>query len=160
MHISSPDWLNNPEWTKPAVLLITLWTVGGPTVIYLAALREVPRQLYETAEIDGAGPFARFWHVTWPILTPVTLFQVIVSAIAYLQIFTQPYLLAQTRLNSTSGGPANSMLSYSMYLFQNAFVYLKMGYASAMAWVLFLVTLAITAVILLTSKRWVHYGVH
>lgn len=158
LHLPQPLWLDNPAWGKPAILLITLWTVGGMTVIYLAALRNVPRELYEAAEVDGAGPIARFWHITWPVISPVTLFQVIISTIAYLQIFTQPYLLTQTRLNTASGGPANSMLSYSMYLFQNAFVYLKMGYASAMAWVLFLITMAITAVILLNAKRWVHYG--
>lgn len=158
LHLPQPDWLDSPTWGTQAVLLLTLWTVGGPTVIYLAALKNVPRELYEAAKVDGAGPIARFRHITWPTISPVTLFQVVVSVIAYLQIFTQPYLLAQTRLNGSSGGPDNSMLSFSMYLFQNAFVYLKMGYASAMAWVLFLVTMAVTAVILLSSRRWVHYG--
>jgi len=159
LHLPQPLWLNNPAWSKPAILLVTFWTVGGMTVIYLAALKDVPRELYEAAEMDGAGPIARFWHVTWPVITPVTLFQVVVSTIAYMQIFTQPYLLAQqSQLNSANGGPENSMLSYSMYLFQNAFVYLKMGYASAMAWVLFIITMAITAVILMNAKRWVHYG--
>jgi len=158
LHLPQPDWLDNPAWGTQAVLLLTLWTVGGPTVIYLAALKNVPRELYEAAKVDGAGAIARFRHITWPTISPVTLFQVIVSVIAYLQIFTQPYLLSQTHLNGSSGGPDNSMLSYSMYLFQNAFVYLKMGYASAMAWVLFLVTMAVTAVVLLTSRRWVHYG--
>jgi multiple sugar transport system permease protein len=158
LHLPQPLWLDDPAWGKPAVLLVTLWTVGGMTVIFLAALRDVPNELYEAAAMDGAGPIARFWRVTWPMISPVTLFQVIVSTIAYLQVFTQPYLLAQTRLNTSSGGPENSMLSYSMYLFQNAFVYLKMGYASAMAWVLFLVTMAVTALILLNAKRWVHDG--
>jgi len=160
LHLPQPLWLDNPAWGKPAILLVTLWTVGGMTVIFLAALRNVPKELYEAAAIDGAGPIAQFWHVTWPMISPVTLFQVIVSTIAYLQVFTQPYLLAQTRLNTSSGGPENSMLSYSMYLFQNAFVYLKMGYASAMAWVLFLVTMVVTALILLNAKRWVHDGSH
>lgn len=160
LHLPQPLWLDDPAWGRPAILFVTLWTVGGMTVIFLAALRDVPKELYEAAAIDGAGPFRRFWNVTWPIISPVTLFQVIVSTIAYLQVFTQPYLLAQTRLNSSTGGPENSMLSYSMYLFQNAFVYLKMGYASAMAWVLFLVTMAITALILLNAKRWVHDGSH
>ncbi|MBO0867250.1 MAG: sugar ABC transporter permease [Micromonosporaceae bacterium] len=158
LHLPQPLWLDDPAWGKPAVLLVTLWTVGGMTVIFLAALRNVPKELYEAAAMDGAGPIARFWHVTWPMISPVTLFQVIVSTIAYLQVFTQPYLLAQTRLNTSSAGPENSMLSYSMYLFQNAFVYLKMGYASAMAWVLFLVTMAVTVSILLNAKRWVHDG--
>jgi multiple sugar transport system permease protein len=160
LHLPQPLWLDNPAWGKPAVLLVTFWTVGGYTVIYLAALKGVPRTLYEAAAVDGAGPIARFWHITWPLISPVTLFQVIVSLIVYLQIFSQPYLLTQGGgpLNSPSGGPGNAMLSYSMYLFYNAFVYLKMGYAAAMAWVLFLVTMAITVVILLNAKRWVHYG--
>jgi multiple sugar transport system permease protein len=158
LHLPQLDWLENPALGTPSVLLITLWTVGGPTIIYLAALKDVPRELYEAAMVDGAGPVARFRHITWPVITPVTLFQVVISVIAYLQIFTQPYLLSQTRLNSASGGPGDAMLSYSMYLFQNAFVFLKMGYASAMAWVLFLITMAVTAIVLVTSRRWVHYG--
>jgi multiple sugar transport system permease protein len=156
--ISGPGWLVEPGWTKPAIILMSLWTVGGTMIIYLAALKDVPRELYEAAELDGAGAWARFRHITWPVISPVTLFQVIVLVIAYLQIFTQPYLLAQTRLNNVGSGPGQSMLTYAMYLFQNAFSFLKMGYASAMAWILFLITLAITLVILLSARRWVHYG--
>lgn len=156
--IEGPGWLVEPDWTKPAIVMMTLWTVGGTMIIYLAALKDVPRELYEAAAIDGAGPIRRFWHVTWPVLSPITLFQVIVNLIAYLQIFTQPYLLAQTRLNNAASGPAQSMLTYSMYLFQNAFSFLKMGYASAMAWVLFLITLVVTLIVLGTSRRWVHDG--
>lgn len=160
LHLPTPLWLEDPNWTKPAIIMMSLWTVGGTMVIYLAALQEVPVELHEAAAIDGAGVWARFRYITWPSLTPVTLFQIIVTTIAFLQIFTQPYLLTQTRLNSSSGGPSDSMLSYTMYLFQNAFVFLKMGYASAMAWVLFLITLILTALLLLSSKKWVHYGSH
>lgn len=156
--IDGPGWLVEPEWTKPAIVLMSLWTVGGTMIIYLAALKDVPRDLYEAAALDGANWWSRFRHITWPTLSPVTLFQVIVSVIAYLQIFTQPYLLAQTRLNNVGAGPGQSMLTYAMYLFQNAFSFLKMGYASAMAWVLLLITLAITLVILASSRRWVHDG--
>ena len=156
--IDGPGWLVEPEWTKPAIVLMSLWTVGGTMIIYLAALKDVPRDLYEAAALDGANWWSRFRHITWPTLSPVTLFQVIVSVIAYLQIFTQPYLLAQTRLNNVGAGPGQSMLTYAMYLFQNAFAFLKMGYASAMAWVLLLITLAITLVILASSRRWVHDG--
>ena len=158
LHLPAPLWLEDPNWTKPAIIMMSLWTVGGTMVIYLAALQDVPPELYEAAAIDGAGAWGRFRYITWPTLTPVTLFQVIVTTIAFLQIFTQPYLLTQTRLNSSSGGPDDSMISYTMYLFQNAFVYLKMGYASAMAWILFLITMAITALLLVSSKKWVHYG--
>lgn len=156
--IDGPGWLVEPEWTKPAIVLMSLWTVGGTMIIYLAALKDVPRDLYEAAALDGANWWTRFRHITWPTLSPVTLFQVIVNVIAYLQIFTQPYLLAQTRLNNVGAGPGQSMLTYAMYLFQNAFSFLKMGYASAMAWVLFLITLAITIGILVSSRRWVHDG--
>src|SRR5690625_2935311 len=156
--IEGPGWLVDPDWTRPAIVLMTLWTVGGTMIIYLAALKDVPEELMEAAALDGAGPLKRFRHVVWPSVSGVTLFQVIVLTIAYLQIFTQPYLLAQTRLNNAGSGPGQSMLTYSMYLFHNAFSFLKMGYASAMAWVLFLITLAITAVILFSSRRWVHYG--
>jgi len=156
--IDGPGWLVEPEWTKPAIVIMSLWTVGGTMIIYLAALKDVPRDLYEAAALDGAGWWSRFLHITWPTISPVTLFQVIVNVIAFLQIFTQPYLLAQTRLNNVGSGPGQSMLTYAMYLFQNAFSFLKMGYASAMAWVLFLITLLITLVILISSRRWVHDG--
>lgn len=159
VHLPTPDWLEQPAWGKPAIVLMCLWTIGGTTIIYLAAIKDVPAELYEAASIDGAGRFQRFLHITWPTVSPVTLFQIIVTMIAYLQIFAQPYLLTQTRLNQdVSGGPGQSMLSYAMYLYQNAFVFLKMGYASAMAWVLFLLTLAITLLVLWSSKKWVHYG--
>lgn len=158
LHIPQPDWLDDPVWTKPSVILITLWGLGSMAVIYLAALQQVPQQQYEAAAVDGANGWQRFWNVTWPALTPVTLFQLIMGIILSLQIFTQPYLLVQSKLNPASGGPGNSLLTYSMYLYQNAFVYLKMGYASAMAWILFIVIGALTAIVLVTSKHWVHYG--
>jgi multiple sugar transport system permease protein len=157
-HIPQPAWLDDPDWGKPAIVLMCLWTIGGSMVIYLAAIKEVPAELYEAAELDGAGWFSRFRYVTWPTVSPITLFQIIVTVIAYLQIFAQPYLLTQTRLNAASGGPGQSMISYAMYLYENAFVYLKMGYASAMAWILFLITIVITLLVLWTSKKWVHYG--
>lgn len=156
--ISGPAWLEQPDWTKPAIILLSLWTVGGTMIIYLAALQEVPKELYEAAELDGAGVWRRFTSVTWPTVSPVTLFQVIVSIIGFLQIFTQPYILSQERLNQAGSGPGQSMLSYAMYLYQNAFVFLKMGYASAMAWSLFIVTLIVSLIVLASSRRWVHDG--
>lgn len=161
VHLPQPDWLENPSWTRPALLLLTLWGVGGSAVIYLAALKQVPQTRYEAAAIDGANAWQRFWHVTWPALTPVTLFLLIISSILYLQIFTQPYLIAQgTQIgaNPYYAGPGNSLLTYTIYLFQNAFMFLKMGYASAMAWVLFLFIALWTAALLFTSRWWVHYG--
>lgn len=156
--IEGPAWLQNPDFTKPSIIFLSLWTVGGTMIIYLAALQEVPKELYEAAELDGAGIWRRFTNVTWPTVSPVTLFQVIVSIIGFLQIFAQPYIMAQERLNQASSGPGQSMLSYAMYLYQNAFVFLKMGYASAMAWTLFIVTLVVSLVVLATSKKWVHDG--
>jgi multiple sugar transport system permease protein len=156
--LDRPLWLDDPMWTKPAILLIGFWTIGGTAIIYLAALQEVPAELKEAATVDGAGPFMRFRHIIWPAITPVTLFQLVVSLIAYLQMFTQPYLLAQEGRNDVSSGPDDSMLTYAMYVYQNAFVYLKMGYASALAWILFLVILVVTFFIVKSSKRWVHYG--
>jgi multiple sugar transport system permease protein len=156
--VHGPAWLQEPDWTKPAILLMTFWTVGGTMIIYLAALKDVPNELYEAAELDGAGAWRRFLNVTWPVISPVTLFQLIVTVIAFLQIFTQPYILAQERLNTAGAGPGGSMLTYAMYLYQNAFVFLKMGFASGMAWVLFLLTLILALIILVTSKKWVHYG--
>jgi multiple sugar transport system permease protein len=156
--LGQPLWAEDATWAKPALLLIGLWTVGGTTIIYLAALQEVPRSYYEAAAIDGANWWSKFWHITWPAISPVTLFQLVIGVIFSLQYFTQAYLFAQQRLNAASGGPEDSLLMYGLYLFQNAFVYLKMGYASAMAWVLFLLALACTLVILKLSSHWVHYG--
>jgi multiple sugar transport system permease protein len=155
--LGRPLWLDDPAWTKAAVLVLGAWTVGGTAIIYLAALRGVPKELYEAARIDRASRLQSFRHVTLPAIAPVTLFQLVVGVIIALQVFTQPYLLVQTRLNPAGGGPADSLLTTSMYVYQNAFVFLKMGYASAVAWVLFVVTLVITAVILGTSRWWVTY---
>jgi multiple sugar transport system permease protein len=156
--VDGPAWLENPDWTKPAILLMSFWTVGGTMIIYLAALKDVPKDLYEAAELDGAGPWLKFLNVTWPVISPVTLFQIIVTMIAFLQIFTQPFILAQQRLNTPSAGPDGSMLTFAMSIYQNAFVFLKMGYASGMAWILFVLTLVITLIILATAKKWVHNG--
>jgi len=162
VHVPFPPWLGDPEWTKPAAILISFWTIGGMTIIYLAALKNVPRDLYQAAEVDGAGPWRKFIDITLPSISPVTLFLLIVGVIAWLQIFAQPYLLVQSGgsgfYNAVTGGPGNSLLTFTMYLFENAFVFLKMGMASAMAWMLFVVTMLVTAIILLTSRNWVHYG--
>ncbi|MGW0227962.1 carbohydrate ABC transporter permease [Actinopolymorpha singaporensis] len=156
--LPQPNWLADPLWTKPAVLIIIWWGIGATAVIYLAALKQVPQQLYEAAAVDGANGWQRFWYVTWPALTPVTLFQLIMGVIAALQIFAPTYLLTQSRGNGANGGPGDSLLTYTMHLFHNAFVFLKMGQAAAMAWILFLVIGLLTLLILLTSRRWVHYG--
>lgn len=150
--LDGPLWLESPRWAMAALVLVYLWLVGSPVVIYLAGLQEVPEELYEAARIDGAGPVGRFRHVTLPSLSPVILFNVVVALIAAWQIFALPYVMWRTR-----PGPDRSVYFYTMYLYDNAFRYLKMGYASAMAWVQLLIILALTGLIFLLSRRLVYY---
>lgn len=150
LHIEGPSWLKDAAWAKPGLVLMDLWGVGGGTVIYLAALQDVPQHLYEAAELDGAGPWAKFRHVTLPAISPVVFFLVVTGAIVILQYFTQAFVM-------TKGKPENSTLFFGLYLFQNAFEYFRMGYASAMAWLLFVISLLATYVIFRTSARWVYY---
>lgn len=148
--IPTRNWLGDPLWAKPAFIVMSLWTVGSSMIIYLAGLQSVPKELEDAAKVDGAGVVRRFFSVTLPLLTPTILFHVIVATIGSFQIFTQAYIM-------TNGEPENSTLFYVLYLFRNAFEFMKMGYASAMAWVLFLVVLVITIIQLKSSSRWVFY---
>lgn len=147
---SPPQWLTDSSWSKPALILMKLWYAGGGMIIWLAGLQGIPQQLYEAASIDGAGKWKQFRHVTLPMLSPYVLFNLIIGIIGTMQIFGEAYLL-------TAGGPANSTLFYAYYLFNQAFQSFRMGYASALAWILFLVVLALTLLQLWLSKRWVHY---
>ncbi len=147
-----PAWLDNPRWAMLALVLISFWLIGPPVVIYLAGLQEIPATLYEAAELDGASRVRRFWHVTLPGLSPVILFNVIIAIIATWQIFALPYVMWRTR-----PGPDGATYFYTMYLFDNAFRYLKMGYASAMAWVQLLIILVLTGLVFWASRRTVHY---
>jgi multiple sugar transport system permease protein len=144
-------FLSSPALAKPSLVMIYMWAQGNAIVIFLATLQDVPRSLQEAALIDGASPARRFWHVTIPLCTPVILFNLIMGFIDGFQNFTLPWLL-------TGGGPSNSAELYSLYLYRNAFEYLRMGKASAMAWILFLVILLFTFVLFKTSARWVYYG--
>jgi multiple sugar transport system permease protein len=146
-----PGWLTDVRWAMPALILMSLWGIGNTVVIYLAGLQDVPRELYEAAEIDGASPIRQIWHVTLPSLSPVIFFNLIMGIIGSLQVFAVPYIL-------TGGGPARSTYFFTMYLYDNAFKYLKMGYASAMAWVQLIIVLLLTALATWTSRHWVHYG--
>jgi len=150
--IDGPGWIANEHWSKPSLVLMSLWGVGGAMVIFLAGLAEVPQSLYEVADIDGAGRWAKFRHVTLPMLTPTILFNLVMGLIGAFQYFTQVYVMTGGR-----GGPVDSTMFYALYLYRNSFYYLRMGYASAMAWLLFLVILAATLGVLISSKRWVHY---
>lgn len=147
--LRGPSWLKEHGWAMAALVLVSLWNVGQSVVIYLAAMQEVPRSLYEAASIDGAGPIRRWFSVTLPGVSPVILFNTITGVINTWQVFAVPYIM-------TEGGPGRSTLFYSMYLYQNAFVYQKMGYASALAWIQFLIIMALTGLTFLLSRNLVH----
>jgi len=141
-HLSPPSWFTDPAWAKPALIIMSLWGTGNAMVIYLAGLQDVPKELYEAAEIDGATGWRRFWHVTLPTIAPVVYFNVLMGMISALQIFTQAFIISNTANGGTGtfdGAPVRSLLFYTMYLFTTAFHDLRMGYASAMAYVLFVI---------------------
>lgn len=151
-----PAWLADPTWAKPGLVLMSLWGTGNAMVIYLAGLQGVPRELYEAAEIDGAGRWQKFWHVTLPTLSPVIYFNVIMSLIGALQVFTQAYIISEAATgngNASDGNPARSTLFYTIYLFSTAFYDLRMGYASAMAYMLFVVIATLTWLATRISRR-------
>ncbi|MBZ0212554.1 MAG: sugar ABC transporter permease [Nitrospirae bacterium] len=150
--IKGPNWLSDPEWSKPALILLSLWGTGNAMVIYLAGLQDVPVQLYEAADLDGASPWDKVRNVTIPMISPVILFNLIMGIIGTLQVFTVPYVMFP------GGSPARSTYFYTMYLFDNAFRYQKMGYACAMGWIMFVIILVLTMVSLRLSEKHVHYG--
>jgi multiple sugar transport system permease protein len=150
LHLPQPLWLQSPVAAMPALILMSAWGTGGTVVILLAGLQDVPKQLYEQGMIDGAGAVRLFWHVTLPVISPIVLFNAITGIIGSMQTFTEPYLMTQ-------GGPMNATLLYSLYLFQNAFQYLNMGYASALAWFLFVMIFMLTLLALWVSRRVVYY---
>jgi multiple sugar transport system permease protein len=152
IHITGPAWFFSITWSKPTFILLGLWGVGQPMVIYLAALQGVPKELYEVAALEGAGPWSRLRHVTVPMISPVILFNVILSLVLSIQYFTQAQVI-----ESPPGSPGTSTMFYVTYYYQQAFQDLHFGYASAMAFLLFIGVLIITVVLLRTSSRWVYY---
>lgn len=144
-------FLSSPDLSKPTLVMIYVWAQGAAVVIYLAALQDVPRSLYEAATVDGANAWHKFWNVTVPLCTPVILFNTIIGLITAFQEFTLPWLLTQ-------GGPMKSTELYVMSLYRNAFIQLSMGKASAMAWILLVIILVFTMILFSTSARWVYYG--
>ena len=154
--IQGPQWTTDPGWIKPGIVLMSLWTVGASVVIFLAALREVPEQLYEAATVDGASGWRLFRYITLPMISPSLFFVLIVNTIGSLQMFTEVYTMffGNETTRSSSGDAA---LFYVVYLFQQAFQFLHMGYASAMAWLLFLIVLVITLIQVRVSRRFVYY---
>ena len=150
LHLTGPGWLTDPSWAMPALVVMSLWGVGHTVVIYLAGLQDVPRELYEAAELDGAGLWGRMWHVTLPMLSPVIFFNLVMAIIGALQVFDLPYIM-------TGGGPVRRTYFIAMYLRDSAFQNLRMGYASAMAWVMLTIVLVLTGLAFWSSKHWVHY---
>ena len=148
--VRGPDWLGDAAWAMPSLIVMAMWVVGSAVVICTSALREVPVALYEAADLDGMGPVSRFRHVTLPMISPAVLFNAVMAAIWGLQVFAVPLIM-------TKGGPHDSTLAYSMYVFRNAFEYGRMGYASAMAWVQFLLAVVVTVVALWAARKFVHY---
>lgn len=153
--INGPGWTTDPLWIKPGIVLMSLWSVGGTVIIYLAALRNVPNELYEAASIDGATGWKQFRYITLPLISGTIFFTLIVNTISSLQIFTEVYTMFFG--NQESSAAASAGLFYNIYLFRQAFEFLQMGYASAMAWVLFVIILILTVIQLQVSRRWVYY---
>ena len=148
--IDGPAWLISKQWALPAIIGASLWTVGGTMIIFLAGLQDMPQHLYEAAALDGAGEWAKFRHVTLPMLSPVIFFNLVLGLIAAFRMFELPLVMTQ-------GGPINATMFYALYLYLSAFKFLKMGYAAALAWVLFIIIMIVTGLQLKLARRWVYY---
>lgn len=157
--IRGPNWTGDPFWSKPSLIFMGLWGVGNTMVIYLAGLQDIPATLIEAADLDGATWWQRLWRITIPLVSPITLFNLIIGVIGTFQYFAQAYVLSADAgtMGSALGAPLNSTLFYSVYLYQQGFVYLKMGYASAQAWVLFVIIMVCTILMLRASNQWTYY---
>ena len=148
--IQGPRWFWDPAWALPSVALMSVWSVGGSAIIYLAGLQNIPPHLYEAAQIDGAGQWSRFWRITLPLLTPTLFFQLIVEMIESFKVFTQAFVI-------TKGGPLKATYFYLYYFYEEAFQNFNMGYASALALVLVVIIMPATIILNYTSKHWVYY---
>ena len=151
--VKGPCWLACAAWTRQTMVMLALWLIGQQIVLYLAGLQDVPQDLYDAADVDGAGFLNKFRHITLPMMTPVVFFHLITSVIGALQFFTIPYIMV-----GSTGGPGQSLLFYSIYLYKQAFTFFNMGYASALAWLLFMVALGITLLIFRSARLWVFYS--
>jgi multiple sugar transport system permease protein len=148
--VEGPLWLRSTDWALPSLILMSLWSVGGPMLVYLAGLQGIPTELYDAVAVDGGGSWARFWTITVPMMTPVIFYNLVLGMIAGFQVFAQPLIM-------TGGGPRYATYFYVLYLYENAFKYFRMGYASALAWLLFLIILALTIIMFRWSAFWVYY---
>jgi len=151
--ISAPNWISTPQYAIYTLILLNIWQFGSAMIIFLAGLQQVPNDLYEAADIDGASALQKFWNVTIPMITPVIFFNLVLGIINSFQAFTSAYIIS-----GGSGGPADSTLFYTLYLYQEGFNSFRMGYASAMGWVLLLIIGLFTAINFWASRRWVYYG--
>jgi multiple sugar transport system permease protein len=145
-------WIGDPAWVLYCLVALTVWQFGAPMVIFLAGLKQVPKELYEAAQVDGAGPWRRFWHITLPMISPVMFFNVLLETIHSFQIFGSAYIMS-----NGSCGPADATLVYTCYLYQQGFENSRMGFASAMAWMLLIAVGLVTAALFWSQRRWVHY---
>ena len=153
MHIHGPSWIGDPRTALYTLVVLNVWTFGGTMVIFLAGLRQIPEQLYEAARVDGASWFRQFLHVTIPMLSPVIFFNGVLATIHAFQTFTSAYIVS-----GGNGGPADSTLFYSLYLYQQGFINFNMGYAAAMAWFLLIVIAGLSGIAFLSARYWVVYG--
>jgi multiple sugar transport system permease protein len=150
--VRGPSWVSNPDYSLFTLVALSIWQFGSPMIIFLAGLRQIRRDVYEAAEIDGASRWQQFWKITLPLLTPVIFFNVVVQTIDAFKAFTPAFIIS-----GGTGGPIDSTLFYTLYLYQEAFAYFRMGYASALAWILVVIIAAFTAFAFLSSRYWVHY---
>ncbi|MBB3999434.1 multiple sugar transport system permease protein [Aureimonas pseudogalii] len=150
--IEGPSWISNPDYSLYTLVILSIWQFGSPMIIFLAGLRQVPADMYEAAEIDGASKMRQFFKITLPLLTPVIFFNAVIQTIDAFKAFTPAFVISEG-----TGGPINSTLFYTLYLYQEAFGFLRMGYASALAWILVVIIAAFTAFSFLSARYWVHY---
>ena len=150
--IVGPSWISNPNYSLWTLIILSIWQFGSPMIIFLAGLRQIPQDMYEAASLDGASKWRQFWKITLPLLTPVVFFNAIIQTIVAFKSFTPAFIIS-----GGTGNPINSTLFYTLYLYQEAFGFFRMGYASALAWVLLALVAFFTAFSFLTSKYWVHY---
>ena len=148
--IKGPGWLGSTQWALPALIIMSLWSVGGGMIIYLAGLQSIPTTLYEAATIDGAGSWQRFWRITLPLITPIIFYNLVIGIIGTFQYFVNAYVM-------TNGGPANATLFYNLYLYRNTFRWSRLGFGSAMAWFLLFTVLIMTLLVFKSSAMWVYY---
>jgi multiple sugar transport system permease protein len=151
--IDGPSWISSPDFALDTLIVLNIWQFGSAMIIFLAGLRQIPQDLYDAASVDGAGSISKFRNITVPMLTPVVFFNLVLGIIGAFKAFTPAYIVS-----GGSGGPIDSTLFYTLYLYQRAFTSFEMGYASAMAWILLLIIAFFTTITFISGKYWVHYG--